>query len=176
MVKYDVGFKIHVVREYLDGKLGYKLLAKKYDIPDTKPIREWVKNYQLVGIDGLERKRTKKNYTSEFKLEVLHYMKKTGASYRETSIKFGILNSSMIVDWNKKFLEGGVDALSKPKGRTHKDMTKKSKETKQLTREQQLEEENRKLRLENEYLKKLRAFGLTPKNQETKSKRESSES
>ena len=32
MAKYSDEFKLMVVKEYLEGPLGYKLLAKKHDI------------------------------------------------------------------------------------------------------------------------------------------------
>ncbi|WP_419182591.1 transposase, partial [Lysinibacillus fusiformis] len=42
MAKYSEEFKIHVVNEYMKGPLGYKLLAKKYDIPNHSQIKRWV--------------------------------------------------------------------------------------------------------------------------------------
>lgn len=51
---------------------------------------------------------------------------------------------------------------------------KASKQPKTLTREQQLEEELKLLRIENEYLKKCHAHGITPWSQRIKSKQESS--
>lgn len=35
MAKYSDEFKLKVVKEYLEGTLGYKLLARKYCIPST---------------------------------------------------------------------------------------------------------------------------------------------
>ena len=52
--------------------------------------------------------------------------------------------------------------------------TKTSKQSKTLTREQQLEEEIKLLRIENEYLKKCHVHGITPWSQRIKSKQESS--
>ena len=51
---------------------------------------------------------------------------------------------------------------------------KASKPSKTLTREQQLEEEIKLLRIENEYLKKCHAYGIAPSSQRIKSKPESS--
>ena len=67
----------------------------------------------------------------------------------------------------KSFLEGGVEALDRPKGRppmSDKAKNNKNKQTeeKEMTYEQKLERENELLRLEVEYLKKLRAFQMDP--------------
>ena len=175
MAKYSPGFKQQVVNDYLNGTLGYHLLAKKYQIPSPSPIKAWVRQYKQNGKSGLEPKE-KQEYTGEFKLNVLNYMKTTGASYSQTAIHFGISETGTIANWNATFLKDGIEALFRPKGRPQNLMTKSkaSKPTKTLTREQQLEEENRLLRIENEYLKKCHAHGITPWNQRIKSKQESS--
>ncbi len=38
---FDVRFKKKVVREYLSGQGGYKILAARYDIADSL-VRRWV--------------------------------------------------------------------------------------------------------------------------------------
>ncbi|WP_445669163.1 transposase [Lysinibacillus sp. FSL R7-0073] len=59
MAKYSEEFKIHVVNEYMKGPLGYKLLAKKYDIPNHSQIKRWVHAFKEFGEVGLHRKVTK---------------------------------------------------------------------------------------------------------------------
>jgi transposase len=95
-------------------------------------------------------------------------MKETGASYLETANQFKLNNPSLINRWKKEFNEQEAEGLKpKPKGRPS--MSKKpntNKQTKKdenkLTREAELERENEILRLENAYLKKLRAFRENP--------------
>ncbi|MBP3904700.1 helix-turn-helix domain-containing protein [Turicibacter sanguinis] len=72
-------------------------------------------------------------------------MKTTGASYSMTTNHFGISDIGTIANWNTKFLRDGIEAFFKPKGRPQSPMTKakQSKQSKTLTREQQLEEENK---------------------------------
>jgi transposase len=66
-------------------------------------------------------------------------------------------------------VEGGAEALDRPKGqpsmsgKAKNSGNKKITEEKELTYEQKLERENELLRLEVEYLKKLRAFQMDPK-------------
>jgi len=94
-------------------------------------------------------------------------MKRIGSSEMEISLYFGLTNPPMISSWKKSFLEGGAEALDRPKGRppmSDKAKNKKNKPTneKEMTYEQRLERENELLRLEVEYLKKLRAFQMDP--------------
>lgn len=142
MTKYSSEFKLHVVNEYLQGTLGYQLLAKKSQMSSSCPIKSWVRQYDQNGKSRLESKENQK-YTGEFKLNVLNYMKITGASYSQTAIHFEISDIGTIANWNARFLKDGIGALFKPKGRPRNPMTnsKASKQPKTLIREQQLEEE-----------------------------------
>ncbi|MBZ5753972.1 transposase, partial [Metabacillus sp. DBTR6] len=76
-------------------------------------------------------------------------------------------NPPMITSWKKTFLDGGAEALDRSKGRPPmsdeaKNRKNKHSDEKEMTYEQQLERENELLRLEIEYLKKLRAFQMDP--------------
>lgn len=120
----------------------------------------------MAQLDFLERKIIK---FILFKLDVLSFMKRTGTSLIDTAHHFGLTNPSMISSWKKKFLEGGTEALDRPRGRpsmfnkeTNKNNTSKQSKANRMTREQELERENELLRLEVEYLKKLKAFQMDP--------------
>lgn len=162
MAKYSQGFKLKIVQEYLKGNLGYLLLAQKYGIPSPTPIKRWVRAYKISGEKGLQRKTKHEEYPVQFKLDVLNFMKQTGASYQDTAIRFNMNDPSLIATWNSKFLKEGVEGLKHAKGRPS--MSKKSKATvkKTMSREEQLERENELLRLEVAYLKKLKAFRENP--------------
>ncbi|OZM55718.1 hypothetical protein CIB95_15970 [Lottiidibacillus patelloidae] len=166
MAKYSEKFKLRVVREYLDGTLGYRLLAKKYGITAVGQIKRWVRVYKEFGESGLRRKQSKQVYPVQLKLDVLNFMKQTGASYQDTAIIYKMNNPSLIANWYRTFMKEGIEGLmGKKKGRpsmskNHKE--KKRKQEKELSREEQLERENELLRLENSYLKKLKAFQENP--------------
>ncbi|KOO52373.1 helix-turn-helix domain-containing protein [Viridibacillus arvi] len=165
MAKYSKGFKFKVVQEYLKGNLGYLLLAQKYGIPSPTPIKHWVRVYKAFGEEGLQRKTRHEEYPVQFKLDVLNFMKQTGASYQDTAIQFNMNHPSLIASWNSKFLKEGEEGLKHPKGRPT--MSKKPKVTsikseETMSREEQLERENELLRLEVAYLKKLKAFRENP--------------
>ncbi|USK36764.1 helix-turn-helix domain-containing protein (plasmid) [Bacillus sp. F19] len=167
MAKYSDELKLMVVREYQEGKLGHKLLAKKHGIKSYSQVQRWIDIYEKFGAKGLTKKQHRETYSVQFKLDVLSFMKRTGSLETETALQFGLTNPPMIASWKKAFLEGGAEFLERPKGRppmsdkTKKRQNKPTEETK-MTYEQKLERENELLRLEVEYLKKLRAFQMDP--------------
>lgn len=166
MPKYSFDLKLKIVKEYLEGPLGYTLLAKKYDKPSETAIKKWVKSYQAFGEEGLRKKRSREFYSIQLKRKVLHYMKQTGASYQETAIAFQINEPALVGYWQRTFLREGIEGLQKrTKGRSSMSKKRKSTPSKQemgTAREKQLERENELLRLENAYLKKLKAFQENP--------------
>lgn len=126
MAKYSDEFKLKVVKEYLEGTVGYKLLAIKYGIPAEFQLKKLVRAYKEFGEDGLRKKRTKQVYSVQFKLDVLNFMKQTGASYLDTAMEFNMNNPSLIASWNSIFLKVGTEGLKeKAKGRSP--MSKKQK-------------------------------------------------
>jgi transposase len=164
MAKYSDKFKLHIVREYLKGTLGYSSLAKKYCIPNIAQIQRWVRAYKAFGEEGLRKKQSKQIIPVQLKLDVLHFMKQTGASYQDTAIAFNMNNPTLIANWYRIFSRDGIEGL-KEKGRSSMSKNRKAKSIKpknELSREEQLERENELLRLENAYLKKLNAFQKDP--------------
>lgn len=162
MAKYNEDFKIKLVTEYLHGNLGYKLLAKKYNMPSQTPLQDWVRAYKSQGVEGLKRRKRKEAYSVQFKLDTVQFMLETGASYQETADQFNLNNPALIHRWMKTFNEQGIEGL-KPKSKGRPSMSKKpnksnKKEGTKLGRVEELERENELLKLEVAYLKKLRAF------------------
>lgn len=172
MVKYTEEFKLKLVGDYLDGHLSYVSLAKKYDIPSPTSIKDWVRAYKSQGMEGLKRKKKmhkkkkREAYSVQFKLDVVQFVLETGASFPKAADQFKLNNPSLVFSWLKAFREEGIEGL-KPKLRGRPSMSKKHNQAKRneannLTREQELKREIELLRLENAYLKKLKAFRENP--------------
>ena len=120
MSKYETSIKIKVIKEYEKNNISQSELSKKYKIPQTT-ISNWIKWYIDNGIKGVSKKVKNKSYTSKFKLFVLQYKKTNNLTFRETAVKFDITNDSIIVNWQRKYDEYGLDGLnSKTKGRNPK--------------------------------------------------------
>lgn len=170
--KHSFEFKIKVVEEYLNEEGGYKYLGKKYNIHHSL-LRTWVSQFNEYGYLGLTKSMSKTQYSSDFKLTVLHYRKENQLSYRETAIHFGIKNPSVIASWTQKLRVGGSAALEGKIGRPRKQMSKEEKNHKQIPNDQplnetereeleRLREESRMKDLELIILKKLNALPTDP--------------
>ncbi len=167
MAKYSYEFKYKIVREYLDGKGGYRFLAHKYSV-QRNIIKRWVINYREFGNNGLKRSREKKVYSFEFKLHVVELYLTSELSYTDIALMVGITNSPLITQWVMAYRAAGPEALKpKKKGRRrtmdkdkiiHDIKNGDSEEQKNLLK--QLQEENLKLRIENAFLKELRRLRL----------------
>ncbi len=69
------------------------------------PIKRWVRAYKAFGEEGLKRKTKKEVYSVQFKLDVLHFMKQTGASYQDTAIQFNLNNPSFNRELEQKIFK-----------------------------------------------------------------------
>ena len=159
MKKYQTDFKLEVVKSFLAGEGGAKLLARQWAVPEEK-IRTWVSHYRLHGIDGLRPKRSA--YSEQFKLQVLSHQDREQLSSRQVAAVYDIRNSNQVVVWRHNLNEGGVEALGsskqgrpamKPERRCPAPPTTVTTDSAQALRE-----ENERLRAEVAYLKKLHAL------------------
>lgn len=112
MTKFNEEFKLMVVQEYLSGSLGYRAIAKKYEVGAT-PLRKWVRAYKEFGYNGLLVKKTKQFYSVQFKLDVLNFMKRTGASHQDTAIHFNLNDPTLVASWYHRFLKEGIEGLQR---------------------------------------------------------------
>ncbi|CAJ1183311.1 helix-turn-helix domain-containing protein [Companilactobacillus paralimentarius] len=63
MVKFNLDFRIKVVTEYFSGYRS-TALAKSYGVAKEDVILNWVHNFELRGVEGLEPCRMDLNYSS----------------------------------------------------------------------------------------------------------------
>jgi|tagenome__1003787_1003787.scaffolds.fasta_scaffold20948235_3 transposase len=173
MVKFSSEFREKVVLEYLKGRESSNSLSKKYGIASHQTVLDWVNRYKKYGGSSFNIRSSKYDYDGNFKLEVLEWKKRNGASLPETALHFDISTPSTIWSWEKKLEEEGIEALFKRRGRAEHMTTTSDhrQETKnELSEIDKLQRENRLLKIENEYLKKLRALMQEPDDTD-KSKR-----
>ena len=162
MVKFDLDFRIKVVTAYLDG-MGSSSVAKSFHIAKRDTVLLWVQRFERFGVLGLQSRVIHSEYTREFKLRVLHWMKQHQASYPETALHFDVSSPSTIWQWVKAYERDGAQGLvSKRKKAITVTKHKAKRPAPKLSKSEQelktLKEENLKLRIENEYLKKLDAL------------------
>ncbi|RYL93965.1 helix-turn-helix domain-containing protein [Sporolactobacillus sp. THM19-2] len=166
MTKYSIDFKVKVIGEYFE-RMGCTSLCHKYHIPSDKNFLSWVHRYQTNGLAGIKSCDQRPEYTCNFKLKVLNWMKENHSSSLEsTALHFNISSPSTIYQWDRRFETMGVDGLKNKRGRPpmgkHKNLdstaSRNDKAKNPLQSDAQrfknLELENELLRIENEYLKK----------------------
>ena len=125
-------------------------------------VRNWVKDYDDLGVDGLKHSSTNKDWTAEKRFELVA---KVLAGNSITSVAVNAhINSGLLCQWVRKYNERGMDGLQCKRGRPSGQfvMKKKTKKPKLSVSEQEelklLRERNEYLEMENEYLKKLDAL------------------
>lgn len=168
MSKYDLAFKLSVIRHYQLGIDGQKATARRFGVPPSC-LRRWFLTYERHGVEGLAHRS--RSYTAAFKESVIHYKRQHHLSASETAVLFKIPSNSIISLWEKRYDEGGIQALAENRGRK-KRMSKSPKPSPEkpidkMSKEELLEELQH-LRMENAYLKKLRALIQEKKASEQK--------
>ena len=101
-----------------------------------------------------------RKYSPEFKLSVIMDMREHHLGFRETERRYNIQHS-VIAKWERIFSEEGIDGfMRKSKGRPPKENETPKGRTPEFDKktEEDLITENWRLRMENEYLKKLNAL------------------
>lgn len=167
--KYAAEFRIDVVKEYLSGENGgFGVLSDKYGIPPTL-LKRWVHLYEAHGAKGLLK--TSGTYSGNFKIYVVEYMHKKGLSLTETANHFCIPSHPTVAKWERIYYEEGPEALlEERRGRKNMGKRKISKPKKKVNENEDLLAEVQRLRMENEYLKKLNALVLEREKSEQKKK------
>lgn len=172
MSKYTFELKKKVVLEYLNGGIGYILLAKKHGIKSESNIKVWVSKYKKYGDKALLRSRKNKEYSFEKKIFVVELYLTSKLSYNDIALQEGINNPALICNWVNRFRVAGPDALRERKKGRKISMAKSTKKLSKKTTSQttndnifkeyvkELEDQLLHLRIENAFLKEVRRLRL----------------
>jgi transposase len=160
MAKYSLETKFKAVNDVLELGMSAGAVAKSINTVKAV-IQRWVARYEEYGVDGLSMKSGA--YSGDFKVHVVEYMHENNMSIFRAAVHFGIPGDATVGRWERMYWEEGPQALYKDdRGRKHKmtkDGVKKPKTDKPV--EEDLLSEVKRLRMENEYLKKLIALVQT---------------
>lgn len=151
MIKHSISKKLKAIEEIETGD-SIGRVAKKYEI-DRRDMSYLWRLYKGHGLEGITNCNS--NWTVEQKYEVLKYMHENGLSSRETGIKFRISSHCTVLQWERRYLENGMNGLGDKK-KDRKPRERKPKPPK--TREEELLDRIEYLEAENAYLKKLNAL------------------
>ncbi len=166
-LKYNYDFKYRCVLEVVEKHRSSESVANEVGVACSN-VQKWVSFYLEYGKQGLQSVKNR-YYSVDFKLKVLQTIDQEHLSLSDSCLKFNIPSSSVIIQWQKRYLANGLAGLEpkargKPKSMQIKRAKKKS--TKPLTREEELLLEIEALRCENDLLKKLQALAQAKKKHE----------
>lgn len=165
---YSPELKYEIVQKYLDGRGSTRSLAAEYHV-DKADIQKWRDSYLCNGFKGLAC--TNGTYSGDFKVAAVEYIKTTGSSLRQTMAHFDIKSLATLKLWERIYYEEGPEALfEERRGRPTKLNKEKPKKTKHIENNEDLLAEVQRLRMENEYLKKLNALVQEREKSEKKTK------
>ena len=113
-----------------------------------------------------------KKYSGEFKIKVVETMRAEHLSCPEAAKRFGVQSKTQVARWERIYLEEGKEALLlERRGRAcAASGTQKGRKPLDKQVEEDLIAENQRLRMEIDYLKKLRALVLEEERQNKKHK------
>ncbi|MBM7622470.1 transposase-like protein [Bacillus tianshenii] len=158
MTKFTREVKHQAVQRYINNLVSYRELAKEVGV-DHSVLRYWVMLVKHHGEQAFSFPYTK--YSPAFKLRVIQFIKDSNYSVREASAIFHIPDPCMVRRWKIKWETWG-DAAFNPKEKRPSTMTSKNNKTNEDKAINPSMEEMKKeleyLRMENAYLKKLRAL------------------
>lgn len=157
-VKYNVEFKKEVV-EYVLEDHSCNLASNIFDVNSPSTVRKWVNLYYAHGIDGLTIKKYKHTkYDGNFRVHVVEYMRENMLSKLETATMFNIPSSFTVTQWEQIYLARGPAGLHSMGKKRDDKMEEKLPDFPEERDNETLAAENRRLRIEVEYLKKLNAL------------------
>ena len=168
MAKYSFELKLNAILDDEKGSGDYQTIANKYHVNRLHLIKDWGDMYRSFGSSGLQCRSKNKVYDTQFKLNAVNLYLTSEKSYREIGDQLGMTNNVLLTRWVLDYREKGEFAFSNSRGRPRKepDMSKQksSKQPSDLSETEQklaqLQNENLKLRIENEYLKGLRRLRM----------------
>ena len=145
--RYSKELKLEAVTDYLSGEYSIREVTRKYEIPSTSTLRRWIKKYN----SHRELKDTSKGRTGSMtkgrkttwneRVQIVLDCLGNGKDYQSTAEVYGI-SYQQVYQWVKKYEDGGDEALKDKRGR--------KKEEAELTSEEKIRLEMKRLERENE--------------------------
>lgn len=156
---YSEEIKIAAVNDYLNGKGSLRNICVKYKISSRSVLLGWIKKYNGHSIlkssytKGVNVMTNGRKTTYEERVEIVSFCIANAKDYKLTADKFEV-SYQQVYGWVKKYESIGSEALVDRRGQ-HKKYEELNENQKIAAQLKLLAAENRRLKLENEFLKKL---------------------
>jgi transposase len=162
--KFSIAEREKAVLMVLEQGESYCSVARELQT-SQRLISRWVNSYKHHGKNGLSFKNGM-HYSGEFKLGLIREMQESGLSLSEVAAQYRITHS-VLRGWRKQYEQCGASSLfqTKPRGKLPKMKKSNRKNEDNPLDYQTLLKENERLRIENDYLKKVHALIQKKENQ-----------
>lgn len=156
---YSRELKIYAVEDFLQKELTVIEILEKYTISSDSILRTWVKKYTSHSElkdsgKGMGQTMTKgRKTTFEERIQIVDHCLKHQKNYQATSETYEV-SYQQVYQWVKKFEVAGEEGLRDRRGRIKEEVELTAEEKLQLEIKR-IERENERLRAENLFLKKL---------------------
>jgi transposase len=157
--RYSKEVKTAAVLDYLSGNYSMTEIVRKYEMSGKSVLEKWIKNYndhrELKATQRMDNSMIKgRSTTPEERLEIVMYCFQNEKNYHQASELFKV-SYQQVYQWVKKYEKEGKDGLKDKRGRSKSEpeLTPEEKIQREMKR---LELENERLRAENAFLKKLK--------------------
>ena len=100
--RFSADEKLEFVLRYIEGKDSINNIAKQIGV-NKSSLGNWIRNYQSLGIDGLNTTSKNTFYSEEVKnMAVRDYLSDEG-SLRDICKKYGVRSTKQLQDWIMKY-------------------------------------------------------------------------
>lgn len=155
--RYSKELKETAILEYLNREDSLLNISRKYGLSDKSVLRDWIKRYNSHKelkttkgrIDAIMTKGRKTNL--EEKIEIAKYCINQNKDYQKTCEVYQV-SYSQVYQWVKKYEEFGEAGLVDRRGKKKIEL---SNEDKNQIEMRKLKKDNERLKMENDFLKKL---------------------
>lgn len=157
---YSDSLKITAVKDYLDGKGSLRNVCDKYRISSTYVLRNWIKKYNSHKTFKSHNKQGDRIMTNgrrttyKERTEIVAFCISNNDDYQATADKFNV-SYQQVYTWVRKYKANGYEALMDRRGK-RKDTDELTESDKLSVQLKLIEAENRRLKMENDFLKKLK--------------------
>ncbi len=163
---YPRELKLAAIHDYQNGEGTMLEIAEKYNIRTRTEIIYWVKQYNTYGdVSGEKLKagntmsNTEKTKAQERRIMIALECIANGKNYSATAKEFGC-SYQQVRNWVKRYEEMGEAGLEDRRGKRLGSMPGRTKEERLQYKLAELERENKKLKVENAVLKKLKELEM----------------
>ncbi|WP_144408435.1 helix-turn-helix domain-containing protein [Pelosinus fermentans] len=155
--KYAAELKRVAVQDYLSGVDSLSGICKKYGIRSRTQLQKWILKYngheqlKTSGTGGRITMTKGRRTSYDERIEIVKYCIEHQNNYMETAQKFQV-SYQQVYSWLNKYEQKGVESLQDKRGRRRPENEMSDLE-KLHAKNTLLEAQNRRLQMENDFLK-----------------------